>query len=74
MTSTAFQNLKVNDRVYIPSSDGRFIGTPVLAIDHLFRKVTVLLGRKPYSYRYIRKDLKPGVTTGFHVGLCSPST
>lgn len=70
MTIDAFKTLKKGDQVYFPGNDRRLIGTQVLAIDHLFNKVTVLLGRKPYSYRYLRKVPSPGYTTGFCVGMC----
>jgi hypothetical protein len=72
MTIDAFKTLKKGDRVYIPSPNGdrRLTSTEVLSIDRLFNKATVLLGRKPYSYRYLRKAPGSGWSTGFCVGLC----
>ncbi len=72
MTSTEFQSLKCGDRVCIPGGQlGRLIGTEVLAIDRMFRKVTVLLGRKPYSYRYVRSQARvPIERIGPFVWMC----
>ncbi len=70
MTHKTFTSLRDDDRVHIPSCNGRMLDTVVLGIDHLFGKVTVLLGRKPYSYRYVRAGVAPSGKGGLCVGLC----
>jgi len=71
MTIEQFNSLKVNDLVYIPGAyEGRFTGTQVLKIDRLFKKVTVLLGTKSYSYRYVRRQIKSTQHASCFVGLC----
>lgn len=75
MTTTQFKALRKGDRVLIPDAargNRELLSTEVLGIDRLFGKVTVLLGRKPYSYRYVRVDgAKSGLTrSGICVGMC----
>lgn len=65
-----FNKLKLNDLVYLPDNHrkGEYIGTQVLKLDHYFKKLTVLLGRKSYSYKYIKKKLDKNQKTSCLVG------
>ena len=69
MTIQEFKTLKVGDSIYLPNTWNKntYTYSQVLDIDHLFKKVTVLLGRKPYSYRYL--PLK-GKVASCAVGIC----
>ena len=59
MNFIQFNSLKIGDRCYIPNANRKdmFISTEVLKIDRFFKKVTVLLGKKSYSYKYIRSNI-----------------
>ena len=67
MTKQQFSKLKVGDYVYLPGN--RYTYTPILKIDRIFNKVSVLLGRKFYSYKYIPMKCpknKHGLTVGMY--------
>jgi hypothetical protein len=69
MTKQQFDKLKVGDSVYLKNTYNEFwTGTEVLKIDRIFSKVEVLLGRRPYSYRYISVNKRPA---SCFVGVCS---
>lgn len=69
MTLKEFKNIKVGDLCYIPQTDNKLLGTEVLKKDNIFNKLTVLLGRKSYSYKYVRKTC-PIEKQGPLVGMC----
>ena len=70
MTKQAFAKLQVRDAVCIGGirPNDRALCTVVLSIDRFFGKVTVLCGRKAYSYRYVQSKIgnRP---SGLCVGL-----
>ena len=70
MTKEEFKNLKVRDTVYIPDKNkpGKYFSTQVLKIDRYFNKVTVFFCKKPFSYKYPRKNIEPN-RCSFMVGL-----
>lgn len=70
MTLNEFNNLKVKDRVYLRQQNGKYISTEVLKIDRYFKKLTVLLGRQSYSYKYIQKEVPREKQSGQMVGMC----
>lgn len=69
MTLNQFNNLKVKDRVFLRGRDDKYISTEVLKIDRYFKKLTVLLGRKSYSYKYIQKEVPREKQSGQMVGI-----
>lgn len=72
MTLNEFNNLKVKDRVFLHERSGKYISTEVLKIDRYFKKLTVLLGRQSYSYKYIQKEVPREKQSGQMVGICPP--
>lgn len=62
MTKKDFKNLKKGDTVYIPKAYSKdkkeFLTTQVIEIDRYFEKLQVILGKRKYSYKYVRKSLK----------------
>ena len=67
-----FNSLKVKDRVYLlhGMEKGKYLSTTVLKIDHFFKKITVLLGKKPYSYKYIQKEVPIEKQSSHMVRMC----
>ena len=73
MTAADFKTLKVGDRVCVRRREkDHWMDTEVLKVDHLFGKVTILCGRKAYSYRCVRYGMSPTTKRGgLCVGMCS---
>lgn len=71
MTLNEFNNLKVKDRVYLRQQNGKYLSTEVLKIDRYFKKLTVLLGRQSYSYKYIQKEVPREKQSGQMVAMCT---
>lgn len=68
MTINQFNNLKIGEIVYIPdvNKKGKLFSTEVLQVDKFFGKITVLLGGKPLSYRYVK--IKANREISFYCG------
>jgi hypothetical protein len=70
MTLADFNKLKVGDGVYVTDRSGRTMGSEVLKIDKLFKKISVLCkaGGRFVSYRSVaRKTTRP---VSCFVGTC----
>jgi len=71
MTIQEFKNIKIGDCCYIPygHAEGKLQGTEVIEKHNRSKKLTVFLGKRPYSYKYVRKkcDVK---FIGGYVGIC----